>query len=30
MMGMEQFNGKNADLQKGFVDVWERICGRRY
>jgi hypothetical protein len=29
MMGMEQPNEKNADLKKGFTDLWERICGRR-
>ncbi len=29
MMGMEQPNEKNANLKEGFVDVWERICGRR-
>ena len=30
VMGMEQPNGKNANLKEGFVDLWERICGRRY
>ena len=30
MMGMEQPNEKNANLKEGFVDLWERICGRRY
>lgn len=30
MMGMEQPNQKNANLKEGFVDLWERICGRRY
>jgi inner membrane protein len=29
-MGMEQPNEKNANLKEGFVDLWERICGRRY
>ena len=30
IMGMEQPNEKNANLKEGFVDLWERICGRRY
>ena len=30
MMGMEQPNEKNANLREGFVDLWERICGKRY
>jgi inner membrane protein len=30
MMGMEQPNEKNANLKEGFVDLWERINGRRY
>lgn len=30
IMGMEQANRKNAKLKEGFVDLWERICGRRY
>jgi inner membrane protein len=30
MMGMEQPNEKNANLKEGFVDLWERICGKRY
>lgn len=30
MMGMEQPNDKNSNLKKGFIDLWERICGRRY
>ncbi len=30
MMGMEEANEKNANLKKGFVDLWEIICGRRY
>ena len=30
MMGMEQPNEKNANLKEGFVDLWERICGRRH
>ncbi len=29
IMGMEQPNEKNANLKEGFVDLWERICGRR-
>lgn len=28
-MGMEQPNEKNANIKEGFVDLWERICGRR-
>ncbi len=30
MMGMEEANEKNTNLKEGFIDVWERICGRRY
>lgn len=30
MMSMERANQKNANLKEGFVDLWERICGRRY
>lgn len=30
MMGMEQANEKNMNMKEGFVDLWERICGRRY
>lgn len=30
MMGMEDANEKNTNLKEGFVDLWERICGRRY
>ncbi|MDP2385728.1 MAG: metal-dependent hydrolase [Bacteroidota bacterium] len=30
MMGMERGNEKNMKLKEGFVDLWERICGRRY
>ncbi len=30
MMGMEQPNEKNAKFKEGFIDLWERICGRRY
>jgi inner membrane protein len=30
MMGMERANEKNMNMKKGFVDLWERICGRRY
>jgi inner membrane protein len=29
MMGMQQPNEKNSNLKKGFIDLWERICGRR-
>ncbi len=29
MMGMEQANEKNMNFKEGFIDVWERICGRR-
>ncbi len=29
MMGMEQANEKNTDFKKAFIDLWERICGRR-
>lgn len=30
MMGMEQANEKNMNMKEGFIDLWERICGRRY
>jgi len=30
IMGMEQANENNTDFKEGFVDLWERICGRRY
>jgi inner membrane protein len=30
MMGMERPGEKNADLKESIVDLWERICGRRY
>lgn len=30
MMGMERANEKNMNMKKSFVDLWERICGRRY
>lgn len=30
MMGMEQANEKNMNMKENFVDMWERICGRRY
>lgn len=30
MMGMEQGNEKNMKIKESFVDLWERICGRRY
>ena len=30
MMGMEQANEKNTNFKETFVDLWERICGRRY
>lgn len=29
-MGMEQANKNNMDMKKNFVDLWERILGRRY
>ncbi len=29
-MGMEQANEKNTNLKESFVDLWERICGKRY
>lgn len=30
MMGMEQANEKNTNFKEGFVDLWERIRGKRY
>ncbi|MGZ5190249.1 MAG: metal-dependent hydrolase [Flavisolibacter sp.] len=30
MMGMEEANEKNMNFKESFVDLWERICGRRY
>jgi inner membrane protein len=30
MMGMEQATEKNTNLKEGFIDLWERINGRRY
>ena len=30
MMGMEQANEKNMNMKEGFIDLWERICGRRF
>jgi inner membrane protein len=30
MMGMEQANEKNMNFKESVVDLWERICGRRY
>ncbi len=30
MMGMKQANGENTNFKESFVDLWERICGRRY
>jgi hypothetical protein len=30
IMGMEQANEKNTNFKESFVDLWERICGRRY
>ncbi|MDP3557202.1 MAG: metal-dependent hydrolase [Bacteroidota bacterium] len=30
MMGMEDANKKNVNFKDSFVDLWERICGRRY
>jgi len=29
-MGMQQANAKNTKFNEGLVDIWERICGRRY
>ena len=30
IMGMEQANQKNMNFRESLVDLWERICGRRY
>lgn len=30
LMGMEQANEKNMNIEESFADMWERICGRRY
>ncbi len=30
IMGMERANEKNMNMKEGFVDLWERIVGRRY
>lgn len=30
IMGMEEANQKNMNFKETFVDLWERICGRRY
>ena len=30
MMGMQQANEENTNFKESFVDLWERICGRRY
>ncbi len=30
MMGMEQANEKNMNMKENIVDLWERICGRKY
>jgi hypothetical protein len=30
MMGMQQANEKNTNLKESFIDIWERICGRRH
>ncbi|MBK7817648.1 MAG: metal-dependent hydrolase [Sphingobacteriaceae bacterium] len=30
IMGMMEPNGKNTNLKESFVDLWERIWGRRY
>lgn len=30
MIGMEQGNEQNMKIKESFVDLWERICGRRY
>lgn len=29
IMGMKEPNSKNMNLKEGFIDLWERICGRR-
>lgn len=30
VMGMEQGRPKGEEVKESFVDLWERICGRRY
>lgn len=30
IMGMQQASEKNTNFKEGFIDIWERICGRRY
>jgi inner membrane protein len=30
MMGMKQADRENTNFKESFVDLWERICGRRY
>jgi inner membrane protein len=30
IMDMERANEKNTNLKEGAVDLWERICGRRF
>jgi inner membrane protein len=30
MIGMQQANAKNTKFKEGLIDIWERICGRRY
>jgi hypothetical protein len=30
VMGMQQANQSNTNFKAGFIDLWERICGRRY
>jgi len=30
MMGMQQANEENTNFKESFVDLWERICGRRF
>jgi inner membrane protein len=30
MMGMQQANETNTNLKESFIDIWERICGRRH
>ena len=27
---MQQANEENTNFKESFVDLWERICGRRY
>jgi inner membrane protein len=30
IMGMKQANKNNTNFKASFIDLWERICGRRY